>query len=73
MVEIYKFKAPAFLKKLTNTYFKRSHIQDLTDLKHKINVLKKKYRSKNTRMSFDLEIYLHDKQTKGHMQEMTTQ
>ena len=66
VVEVYKFKAPAFLKKLTNTYFKGSQIHDLQDLKRKINTLKRRYRSKNTRMSFDLEVYMHEKQ-KGHM------
>ena len=32
-IQVYKFKAPAFLRKLTNTYFKQSHIKDLRDLR----------------------------------------
>jgi len=45
-LKIYKFKAPAFLRKLTNTYFKRSQIEDLKMLKKRIIIEKKKYRSR---------------------------
>ena len=61
-LKVYKFKAPAFLKKLTNTYFKRTQLEDLHDLKKRIRQLKKKYKSKETNMSFNLEGYMWDKQ-----------
>eukprot|EP00347_Sterkiella_histriomuscorum_P000429 403375897 len=60
-LKIYKFKAPAFLKKMTNTYFKKSHKKDLKLLKKKIHQIKRQYRSKQTNMSFNLEDYLHQK------------
>ena len=61
-LKVYKFKAPAFLRKLTNTYFKRTQFEDLYDLKKRIRQLKKKYKSKETNMSFNLEGYMWDKQ-----------
>ena len=61
-LKVYKFKAPAFLRKLTNTYFKRTQFEDLHDLKKRIRQLKKKYKSKETNMSFNLEGYMWDKQ-----------
>jgi hypothetical protein len=56
----YKFKAPAFLRKLTNTYFKKSQMKDLQDLKKRISSIKKKFRSQHNG-SFNLEHYMHHK------------
>jgi hypothetical protein len=56
----YKFKAPAFLRKLTNTYFKKSQLKDLQDLKKRISSIKKNFRSKHNG-SFNLEQYMHQK------------
>lgn len=55
---------PTFLKKLTNTYFKKSRKEDIKELKKKINKLKKKYKSKQSNMSFNLEEYFNDKMKK---------
>ena len=62
-------KTPEFLKKLTNTYFKKSRKEDVKELKKRIHKLKKKYRSKQSNMSFNLEQYFNDKMKKGKMKE----
>ena len=64
-LKIHKFKGPAFLKKLTNTYFKKSRKEDIKELKKRIHDLKKKYRSKQSNMSFNLEQYMNDKMKKS--------
>jgi Zinc finger, C3HC4 type (RING finger) len=47
---------------LTNTYFKKSQLRDLKDLQKKIASVKRRYRSKQSNLSFNLEDYLHTKE-----------
>lgn len=60
-VETYKFKAPGIIRKITNTYFAKSNVKDIKHIKRKVKRLIRRYQTKETRHSIDLENMLRDR------------
>jgi hypothetical protein len=60
ILKTFNFKTPTFLRKLTNTYFRKSNQDDIEKLKSKINSEKLKYKTKR-RNSCNIEQMMYDK------------
>lgn len=61
-VSTYKFKNPGLIKKITSTYFKKSDSNDIKEIKQKINKLKRRYKSRASAHSIDLENIMRDRE-----------
>lgn len=54
-ITTYKFKTPGLIKRITSTYFKKSSQEDIDTIKQKIKKLKRRYMSRASSRSIDLE------------------